>query len=277
MLFLAADDHTTASLSLGLLVLYAILIAAMGSVGVGGPWLLAKGPLKGLATYGNSFAGGVLLAAGLIHLLGDAADGFATAYPDVDYPAAYAIATLAFLLVLGLERVIPTATSSQRPGDDPEAAALLATGQGSGVAPYLLLVTLSIHSLIAGLTLGISGAVGATVLLVAILAHKGAAGFALGSTFRDADIPLRTRVPALLVFVCSTPLGVILGGAATRVVGVGSATEAWFKAIAAGTFLYIATLDIVREEFFPGGTRRAIRLLAALVGAGVMALVAIWM
>jgi zinc transporter 1/2/3 len=60
-------------------------------------------------------------------------------------------------------------------------------------------------------------------------------------------------------------------------IGDGSAAEAWFKAIAAGTFLYIATLDIVREEFFPGGSRRAVRLAAAMAGAGIMALVAIWM
>ena len=80
-----------------------------------------------------------------------------------------------------------------------------------------------------------------------------------------------------MVFVGSTPLGVILGGVAIDVLGVGSgATVAWFKAVAAGTFLYIATLDIVREEFFPGGTHRGQRLLCALAGAGLMALVAIW-
>ena len=113
--------------------------------------------------------------------------------------------------------------------------------------------------------------------MIAILAHKGAAGFALGSTFREAAIPPRTRIPALLVFVGSTPLGVILGGLAIDILGGSStAAEAWFKAVAAGTFLYIATLDIVREEFFPGGTNRGQRLLWALVGAGLMALVAIW-
>ena len=260
-----------------LLLVYAALIAIMGAFGVAAPWILDKGPTKGLITYGNSFAGGVLLAAGLIHLLGDANEGFTTAYPELDYPAAYALATLSFLMVLGLERVIPTAAKSAHPDDDPESAALLAAGEGSGFAPYLLLLTLSIHSLIAGLTLGISSAAGAGVLLVAILAHKGAAGFALGSTFREARVPLRTRFPALMVFVGSTPLGVLLGGVAASMLGAGSAAEAWFKAIAAGTFLYIATLDIVREEFFPGGTNRLHRLAAAFVGAGIMAVVAIWM
>ena len=75
----------------------------------------------------------------------------------------------------------------------------------------------------------------------------------------------------------SGPAGVLLGGVMGDFLGDDSPAEAWFKAIAAGTFLYIATLDIVREEFFPGGSRRVIRLVAATAGAGIMALVAIWM
>ena len=269
--------ETSASISFPMILLWAALIAIVGGFGVLAPWLAARGGRERAIAYGNSFAGGVLLAAGLIHLLADANDGFAAAYPDLDYPAAFAVATLAFILVLGLERVVPRAIAAGGEEGDLEAAALVGAGESSGIAPYLLLMTLSIHSLIAGVTLGISAPAGAGVLLIAILAHKGAAGFALGSTFREAAIPPRTRIPALLVFVGSTPLGVILGGAAIDLFGDGSgAAVAWFKAVAAGTFLYVATLDIVREEFFPGGTDRAFRLLWALIGAGVMALVALW-
>lgn len=273
----AAVPATAAGAGVGLVVGAAIAIAVVGGLGVVAPWLLPSREDSRLVAFGNSFAGGVLLAAGLVHLLGDAAAGFASAYPDLDYPAAYAIATAAFLAVLGLERVVPTAIESGRGGEDPESAAMISAGDGGGFAPYLLLLTLSIHSLIAGLTLGLSSAAGLGVLLVAILAHKGAAGFALGSTFRTAGVAARTRVPALLVFVGSTPAGVLLGGAVGSLLGDDSAAEAWFKAIAAGTFLYIATLDIVREEFFPGGSNRAVRLAAATAGAGVMAIVAIWM
>ena len=270
----APDDST----GLLMIILWAAMIAAVGGIGVFAPWLAARGGNGNTIAYGNSFAGGVLLAAGLIHLLADANNGFAAAYPNLDYPAAFAVATLAFILVLGLERVIPRAIEAGGKSMDPESAAMLDAGNKSGLAPYLLLVTLSIHSLIAGVTLGISSAAGAGVLLVAIIAHKGAAGFALGSTFREAAIPPRTRIPALLVFVGSTPLGVLLGGLAIDLFGQGSgAAEAWFKAVAAGTFLYIATLDIVREEFFPGGSNRGRRLIWALLGAGLMALVAIWM
>lgn len=272
-----ASTATTAPISFSMVLLWAGLIAIVGAFGVFAPWLAARRAGSNAIAYGNSFAGGVLLAAGLIHLLADASDGFAAAYPKLDYPAAYAVATLAFLLVLGLERVIPRAMAGGSKGDTPEAAAFLEAGKRGGLTPYLLLLTLSIHSLIAGVTLGISSAAGAGVLLIAILAHKGAAGFALGSTFREAQVPPRTRIPSLLVFVCSTPLGVILGGVAIDAFGEGSgAAEAWFKAVAAGTFLYIATLDIVREEFFPGGTNRGHRLAWAFLGAGLMALVAIW-
>ena len=273
-----AATNTTDATGPFMIVLWAAIIAAVGSAGVFAPWLAARGGSGRAIAYGNSFAGGVLLAAGLIHLLADAADGFGAAYPDLDYPAAYAVATLTFILVLGLERVVPRALETGHSDLDPESAALLKAGKGHGLTPFLLLITLSIHSLIAGLTLGLSTAAGAGVLLIAILAHKGAAGFALGSTFRESAIQPRTRIPALLVFVGSTPLGVILGGLAIEEFGAGNgAAEARFKAVAAGTFLYIATLDIVREEFFPGGANRGRRLCWAFVGAGLMALVALWM
>lgn len=277
MLASTASTAAADSPSLLMILIWAGLIALVGAIGVAAPWFAARRGSGRAIAYGNSFAGGVLLAAGLIHLLADASDGFATAYPDVDYPAAYALATLSFILVLGLERVVPLALDRGSMSADPESAAMLEAGRGSGLTPYLLLLTLSIHSLIAGLTLGISSAAGAGVLLIAILAHKGAAGFALGSTFQEAAVPPRARIPSLLVFVGSTPLGVVLGGVAVETFGEGGgAAEAWFKAIAAGTFLYIATLDIVREEFFPGGSERGRRLLMATLGAGIMALVAIW-
>lgn len=269
----------TSSFSLPAILAWAAVIAIVGCFGVFAPSLIARGGNGSAIAYGNSFAGGVLLAAGLIHLLPDADAGFAASYPGLEYPAAFAIATLVFFLVLGIERVIPRALEKGGDGEgDPEAAALLGASEEHGVTPFLLLVTLSIHSLIAGLTLGISAPAGAWVLGVAILAHKGAAGFALGSTFREAAVSTRARTTALLVFVGSTPLGVILGGTAIDLFGPGDgAVEAWFKAVAAGTFLYIATLDVVREEFFPSGTNRGRRLLWAILGAGLMALVAIWM
>ena len=146
-----------------MILLSAALIAAVGIAGVFAPWLVVRGGDGRVIAYGNSFAGGVLLAAGLIHLLADANNGFAAAYPNLEYPAAYGIATLSFILVLGLERVIPRALEAGSKVTDPESDALLNSANQSGLTPYLLLLTLSIHSLIAGVTLGISSAAGAGV------------------------------------------------------------------------------------------------------------------
>ena len=261
-----------------------IAIFVIFLVGAGGallPMVMRTRVSPGAMSRGNAFAGGVLLAAGLIHLLGDAVGDFAEIHPDLDYPVAYAIATAAFLLVLAIERVVANGAAASGPSTgDLEADAFVGAASASSATPYLLLATLSIHSLIAGVALGTDEAQSSfIVLLVAILAHKGSAGFALGTTFQRAGISVRRALPALLFFACTTSTGVLLGLFADLEFDAGRmhAVTAWFKAIAAGAFLYIAALDIVREEFFPAETDRHGRFACAFAGAAVMALVAIWM
>jgi zinc transporter 1/2/3 len=261
-----------------------IAIVVIFLVGGGGailPLLMRTRVSPNTLSRGNAFAGGVLLAAGLIHLLGDSVGDFAEIHPDLDYPIAYAIATGAFLLVLAIERVVPRAASAKVGSTgDPEADAFVDAASTATATPYLLLATLSVHSLIAGVALGTDEEQSSfLVLLIAILAHKGSAGFALGTTFQRAGVAFRRALPALLFFACSTSVGVLLGLFADLAFDAGSmhVVTAWFKAIAAGTFLYIAALDIVREEFFPVETDRHGRYVCAFIGAGVMALVAIWM
>ena len=53
------------------------------------------------------------------------------------------------------------------------------------------------------------------------------------------------------------------------------ACEAAFLSVAAGTFAYVATLDILREEFHEPSGRLA-KWLWVTAGAGVMALLALW-
>ena len=98
-------------------------------------------------------------------------------------------------------------------------------------------------------------------------------------TFERAGASFHQALPSLLFFAGSTPVGVLLGAVA----GIGydagglQVATAWFKAVAAGTFLYIAALDVVRAEFFPAEGDILGRYACALLGAGVMAALAIWM
>ena len=53
------------------------------------------------------------------------------------------------------------------------------------------------------------------------------------------------------------------------------ASEAAFLALAAGSFAYVATLDILRDEFVEPGGRFGKWLLVA-AGAGSMGVLALW-
>ena len=263
-----------------------VLIFAMGLVGGLIPWWVGRRASHGehgahgidWLSLGNCFAGGVILAAGFVHLLGDAASGYAAAYPQDDFPWPFAIAAASFVSILAIERVLPRIPAGDRSGGDPEAAALVAAAAG-GVFPYLLLLTLSIHSLIAGLALGTqTSSSGFAIVLVAILAHKGSAAFALGVSMHRAEIPRRRATPLIAGFAVMTPIGVLAGILLTSLASsdAEAAFEIWFDAIAAGTFIYIGALDIIREEFIPARNGRRRRFIATGVGLLVMTLVAIW-
>lgn len=220
---------------------------------------------------GNAFAGGVFLGAGLIHMLPDAQAGFNDFLGDSSYPWFAVTCALGFLLILFLEQVLLR--------HDHGRGRWLAAAESTNLFyPYVLMLVLSLHSIITGIALGTeSRVVQAAILLIAVLAHKGTAAFALGISMLRSHMS-GPRMRALVVcFACMTPLGVILGwgfmyfltGRAEEVF------EAVFDALAAGTFLYIALLDIMQEEFSVA-EGHGIKFLLVLAGFGVMALVAIW-
>ena len=131
---------------------------------------------------------------------------------------------------------------------------------GSIVASGILMVALSIHSILAGLSIGIETRERSIMgTAVAILAHKAFEGFCLGSSLVTAELD---HFPFLIVgslFSCATPLGIILGQLFITVwkndddpIDQGSGGEstniAIVQAIVAGTFLYIAIVEIAAKE-----------------------------
>ena len=214
---------------------------------------------------GNSFAGGIFLGAALLHLLPDGIEHLS----DVsDYPLAMLLAAGSLGILLFLEKVI----FIEREARD------LENISKSSFEPYLLALILSIHSFIAGAALGIETTILASVILfVAIIAHKGGAAFALGISMIRGGILKRTHIKVILLFSIMTPLGIFLGSALSR--GFSSSTgqilEGVFDSLAAGTFLYVAVLDIIEEEFsIPGN--ELLKFVSIVAGLSLMALLAIW-
>lgn len=234
--------------------------------------------------WGDSFAGGVLGGAGLLHLLSSGSEQFRKLAPRLHYPFAFALAGVGFLLILLIEGVIAADPDpSQSPLHCGSAAAsheIASTVHAAQMRPWILvlLLVLSVHSVIAGMALGAQGSVtGAIIVFIAIVAHKSVAGFALGISYRRAGYSPRNVAPAATLFCTMTPIGILAGAAVTALVPNAGrhAFEAVFDSLGAGTFLYIAALDIIRTEFEAPGDRWQKWLLVA-AGFAVMAALAVW-
>lgn len=244
-----------------------LMFVAIFTFGFGGgtlPILLGKTKHGGsLLTLGSAFAGGVFLGAGVIHLLGDSHEYFAAAVGGVEFPLFLFVGGVGFLLILLLEKVL-----ARRGEHDIQKSA----------NPYILLVVLSVHSFIAGTALGLESALtGAMILLFAILAHKSFAAFALGISFTAGGLARRKHYSLLALFSIMTPLGVLLGAVLIRVLAsqVALELEAIFDGLAGGTFIYIASMDVIVHAF---QERKMIlsKFFAVALGYGLMALLAIW-
>ena len=107
------------------------------------------------------------------------------------------------------------------------------------------------HSVIAGIALGIESDVAATTLfMVAILFHKGSAAFALTVSARAAGADQRRLWTILIIFSTMTPLGIAFGSVTSDMFEARPAAfvEGCFGALAAGTFIHVAILDIINAE-----------------------------
>ncbi|MCH7640855.1 ZIP family metal transporter [Patescibacteria group bacterium] len=162
--------------------------------------------------------------------------------------------------------------------DNPALEEFSITGSPASNLPDILMLTLSVHSLITGMALGLeTHLVSAGAILFAILAHKSTAAMALSISFAKGDAPPSRSRNLLWIFYTTTPIG-ILGGAwvGAYLQGPGEVHfEAVFDALAAGTFFYIAVMDILAEEFQENHNHGQ-KFLMVTLGFGIMAVVAIW-
>lgn len=134
----------------------------------------------------------------------------------------------------------------------------------NAVAAYCMMVALSVHNLFEGMVVGTVRSPQTLWMLVAIvIAHHWVAGVALSMGFIKQQIERSRSMAALSIFVLSLPLGQGIG------MWIATGGPGWsgiFNAIAAGTILYVATCEIIAEEFAMGTHRRS-KYVAFLLGA----------
>lgn len=263
----------------------ALLFAIFAAGAAGGSVPLWRGGATGSARllgFGNSFAAGVFLAAGLVHMLPDA-DAIWRGL-GFEFPVAFALSAVALTSMLLIEHVLLPdhvheelhVPSDERFGEHHGHAHH--DGHKDALSAYSALVALSIHSLVGGLALGAEQDwTEVVVIFVAIFAHKSAEGFALGVSLARSKVERRQAWRLIGLFASSTPIGGAIGIVLGRTIEgeLAAMVQGMLLSLAAGTFMYVATFDVLRDEFPHAGGRFA-KWVAMALGVVGMSGLALW-
>lgn len=210
---------------------------------------------------GEALACGIFLGAGLIHMLGNAAHSFNLL--GYQYPYAFLLTGATFLLMLWLEHL--GQEFQEKKYNSNTMLAILAT------------VMLSIHSFLAGAALGLTVNLSVmTMILLAILAHKWASGFALAVQINQSSFRISKGISIYFIFAVMTPLGILFGTLIAHSVAHYQLIEPIFSALAAGTFLYLGTLHGLKRAVMIDRCCDLKNFSFVIAGFLLMALVAVW-
>lgn len=146
------------------------------------------------------------------------------------------------------------------------------TGTGVSVLlPYFLATILSIHSVVAGAALGIKEDYkGMLPLFIAMMGHKWIEAIALGISLTRANTSLRFYISVVTIYAFMVPLGIVIGTVLSLFLSgsVYALIEGMVTSFGAGTFFYVATIDILVEEFRTA-TDKYKKFVLVMIGYGM--------
>jgi len=163
-------------------------------------------------------------------------------------------------------------------------------GEGQKLVSKVLEIGIIFHSIIIGITLGMSdNRCTIRPLLGALSFHQFFEGIGLGGCLAQ-QAGLGTRVTAVMcLFSVTTPLGIATGMAMKSIMGFSHSrpeaviiVEGLLGSASSGILVYMALVDLIAVEFLNTQKMKANpRLMAAaysllILGAGSMALLAVW-
>jgi zinc transporter 1/2/3 len=194
----------------------------------------------------NAFAGGVLLAVGIMDLLNESQAVLAKT--NLVFPLSCSLCVLSYLVLLGFESIVYPCLDRSSPSETSnEGLTDLQAIVPSSPKAFVLAGTLVFHTVLEGITLGtLQNTAEVVDVFLGIIAHKFAAGLALGIYCVKEGLSLREALPAVLAFSLAAPLGVGIGMQIETISG--DTFIGVFLALAAGTFIYISTTEIAAEE-----------------------------
>jgi len=184
---------------------------------------------------GQAFTSGVFLALSLTLMLPASLHLLNKAFPSVDYPVASIIAIAAFLFLLGLEHITRHIHRNNESTQDQLTLPAV---------PIIMTVMIAIPSFFLGTALGVSDTSAAVFIWVAIMVHKSSAAFALALKMIRSTLTKYQTYLIFSLFALSTPIGIVVGEDIHQYLSAGTMViiKGTILGLAAGTFLYMATL-----------------------------------
>ncbi|KAL1370135.1 hypothetical protein HN51_000444 [Arachis hypogaea] len=315
----ATCRDSTAAEHLKFISIFTIFVTSM--VGMSSPVLMTRFFKANRSLYDKAlviikcFAAGVILATSLVHVMPDAFDALAdchvaSKHPWKDFPFAGFVTLVGAILAL----LVDVAASShmehhvsykalegeegkelvgdsydgyddvERVGVEEEVARLK-----QRLVSQVLEIGIIFHSVIIGVTMGMSQNVCTIRPLVAALAfHQIFEGMGLGGCVAQAGFSFGTMAYMCLMFSVTTPMGIILGMILFSVTGYDDNNpnalimEGLLGSVSSGILIYMALVDLIAVDFFHNklmnSNRRLKKLsfLALTLGSASMSLLALW-
>ncbi|CAA7035098.1 unnamed protein product [Microthlaspi erraticum] len=311
----AAEKATTLNYKIG--ALFSILIA-----GVFGVCL----PIFGLKSESNffmfvkAFAAGVILATGFVHILPDATESLTSPCigeepPWGDFPMTGLVAMAGAILTMLIEsfasgylnrsrlenesKTLPVSTGGDKEEDSVHTHATQGHSHGSLLGPQddhidlrkkivtqILELGIVVHSVIIGISLGVSPSVSTIKpLIAAITFHQLFEGFGLGGCISEAKFKVKKIWVMVLFFAVTAPLGIGIGIGVAEIYNENSPmalmVSGFLNAAAAGILIYMALVDLVAPLFMNHKALSSMKIQLAcsfflILGACLMSLLAIW-
>ncbi|KAI8360108.1 zinc/iron permease [Mortierella sp. GBAus27b] len=291
------------------------IILAASTVGVFMPVIASKVRILRLSnkllTLGKQFGTGVILATAFIHMMPTAMANLSSPCLGSTFSEKYTAFGGVFILLSSLfmhwiefvavehnERRIREAAVSQ---DDQTHNHRSPHAQETGhshahglslldesqrrISTYILEAGIAAHSVIIGVSLGVSTGSEFTGLLIALVFHQFFEGFALGARIADLAFDTSyTHYILALIFSLTTPVGAAIGIGVSSTYNSSSKTsllvEGVFDSISTGILLYMGYVNLLAIEFNLNSEIRrqskklkSMYFLALWLGATVMAVI----
>eukprot|EP00299_Pterocystis_sp_00344_P015415 c7696_g1_i1.p1 GENE.c7696_g1_i1~~c7696_g1_i1.p1 ORF type:complete len:273 (+),score=57.23 c7696_g1_i1:50-868(+) len=225
---------------------------------------------------------GVVVGVGFLHVLPDAHGDLSELS---NYPWAFFISMIGAFAVVLLEQILSHSHTEVVPKAI-HASYVELQSQSMRVA-NLMEFGIVLHSIIIGIGLGATTNKDEVVtLVIAISFHQFFEGSGLSSYVCLAKPPLRQMIMMLGLFTITTPIGILIGFGVTDALENESRTalavQGTFNALASGILIHMGFVELIAGEFHrlsgddARGPVKLEMLFAISIGAGAMAMLAVW-